>query len=154
MSEPPQDWPRSEQSRLDLIRAVSPKVSIDANSEGEDPEGERDEWAELEREWDEKYPDLEPEVQGEGELERQVVVKKPETVSAKDIERHRALGHPVFRDWCDHCVRGRAKGTARKKKKARPRAERRPELQGDYMTMSSLPETSEGILEKGEQGVG
>ena len=112
-----------------------------ANSDGEDQET-RDERVEG----DEEAGESEQEIRDNEEDEGPIVVERPEEVSPREMERHRALGHPVFRSWCEHCVKGRAKATARKKRKKN--GVRRPEIQGDYATMSILPDEQEGVNEK------
>ena len=87
------------------------------------------------------------EVQGEGPGEDQKILEKPESVTPEEEEKHRALGHPSFRNWCASCVRGKAQATGRPKKRGQ---RKRAEIQGDYMTMNSAGKDREQVREKGE----
>ena len=52
--------------------------------------------------------------EGEG-----TVLRKPEEPTEEEVERHLVLGHPVFRSWCPHCVKGAGESPARRHREDR-----------------------------------
>ena len=56
----------------------------------------------------------------EGEEAGRVEMKKaPQTPSKEEVEEHN-ITHIPFRDWCPHCIRGKAKRRAHRKKIREP----------------------------------
>ena len=75
------------------------------------------------------------EVLGDGEeAEEGQVLRCPEEPSEEEVEKHLAMGHPSFRSWCPHCVRGGGQSQERRKKDGRE--DIIPKICVDYMTMS------------------
>ena len=86
--------------------------------------------------------------QEEEEVVEVKVAKKPERPSEEEVERHRSAGHPNFRSWCDHCVRGRAESGHHRQGVTKPE---KATFCSDYMTMKST-EGRKREWEKGEKG--
>ena len=69
------------------------------------------------------------------EAEDGQVLRCPEEPSQEEVEKHLAMGHPNFRSWCPHCVRGGGQAHDRRKKDGREDVI--PKICVDYMTMSA-----------------
>ena len=55
-----------------------------------------------------------PEKEGEEQIEPKGI-RLPMKPSQAEVDRHN-LNHATFRDWCEHCVRGRAKNDQHRKR--------------------------------------
>ena len=82
-------------------------------------------------------------------MEEQKVIKCEEEPSEEEVRRHRAMGHPHFRSWCPHCVRGRGKATPRRVEAGEEN--KSVTMHIDYMTMKEREEGQEDS-EKGVEG--
>ena len=71
----------------------------------------------------------------------------PEEPSEEEVQQHFALGHPSFRSWCPHCVRGG--GQAHERRKQDGREDIIPKICVDYMTMGEKTSGQEENWKKG-----
>ena len=80
------------------------------------------------------------------ESERPKLVKAPDTPTQAEIDEHEAMGHVVYRDWCRHCIAGRAIGQPHRTRTDEQRARNLvPTIVLDYAFMSRSDEDDERL---------
>eukprot|EP00435_Cladocopium_sp_Y103_P007713 s12_g2.t1 len=80
------------------------------------------------------------------ESERPKLVKSPDTPPQAEIDEHEAMGHVVYRDWCRHCIAGRAIGQHHRTRTEEQRARNLvPTIVLDYAVMSRSDEDDERL---------
>ena len=77
-----------------------------------------------------------------------VVLRCPEEPTEEEVQEHFALGHPNFRSWCPHCVKGGGQSQERRKV-GENREDIVPKLCVDYMTMGERVAGQEEGWKKG-----
>ena len=71
------------------------------------------------------------------EAERPVQIRAPEEPTPAEIEEHESMGHVQYRDWCRHCIAGRAVGQPHRTRSEEQRAKNvLPTVSFDYAFMS------------------
>ena len=98
--------------------SLSPFETLSGGDPGNAPSASTELTRQLKRQTLDREPELGDDAAGrlnEHEpLEAREVRRAPtpEDPSQSEIEHHKLTGHPVFRSWCRHCVRGRGRDAA------------------------------------------
>lgn len=84
-------------------------------------------------------------VRSEGEDQRRertpVRARSPQTPSKEEVEQH-GLAHLTYRDWCEHCVRGRGREWPHRRVKEEAAM---PELHADLCFLGDETETDKAL---------
>ena len=93
---------------------------------GDNPEGDN---LDREKERDEEA------IRVEEEEGIEVKVRKLEKAPTKEEVAMHRVNHIPFRSWCSHCVKGKAHGNQRRRRKTMEEEVREPVVSVDYMLM-------------------